>query len=143
MCEFQLELKDSDEKSANTDDHLEVVEKPKIQQTEKKVSPGAGSVRSAKRESKKDDIKKEEDKEKGDPESELDDPVIKDLFSGLEGAAFQSRMPFDKLTSTEAACFPDIANAALQTIKVCIPQLFKFLVIIYVVIFQNSSLTCN
>lgn len=27
-------------------------------------------------------------------------------------------MPFDKLTSTETACFPDIANAALQTVKV-------------------------
>ncbi|KAK9874784.1 hypothetical protein WA026_005590 [Henosepilachna vigintioctopunctata] len=27
-------------------------------------------------------------------------------------------MPFDKLTSTEAACFPDIAQAALQTVKV-------------------------
>lgn len=26
-------------------------------------------------------------------------------------------MPFDKLTSTEAACFPDIAQAALQTVK--------------------------
>lgn len=40
------------------------------------------------------------------------------MFSGLEGAAFQSRMPFDKLTSTEAACFPDVAQAALQTVKV-------------------------
>lgn len=53
-----------------------------------------------------------------DAESEIDDPVVKELFSGLEGAAFQSRMPFDKLTSTEAACFPDIASAALQTVKV-------------------------
>lgn len=75
-------------------------------------------MKSIKQESKKDDVKKEDDKKKDDPESELDDPVIKDLFSGLEGAAFQSRMPFDKLTSTEAACFPDIANAALQTVKV-------------------------
>lgn len=64
-------------------------------------------------------MKKEDEKKKDlDPESELDDPVIKDLFSGLEGAAFQSRMPFDKMTSLEAACFPDIAQAALQTIKV-------------------------
>lgn len=27
-------------------------------------------------------------------------------------------MPFDKMTSAEAACFPDIAQAALQTVKV-------------------------
>lgn len=114
-----MELKDSEDKVSNVDeDNLsEATEKPKIQQ---KLSPGAGSVKSTKRESKKDDIKKEDDKKKDDPESELDDPVIKDLFSGLEGAAFQSRMPFDKLTSTEAACFPDIANAALQTVKVII-----------------------
>lgn len=103
---------------ADEENSYEIQEKPKIQQSEKKLSPGGGSVKSAKRESKKDDIKKEDEKKKDDPESELDDPVIKDLFSGLEGAAFQSRMPFDKLTSTEAACFPDIANAALQTVKV-------------------------
>lgn len=115
-----MELKDLEEKVNNGDeDNLsEIPEKSKLQQNDKKLSPGSGSVKSAKRESKKDEIKKEEDKKKDDPESELDDPVIKDLFTGLEGAAFQSRMPFDKLTSTEAACFPDIANAALQTVKV-------------------------
>lgn len=129
MSKFQLELKDSEEKvSIVEEDNLpEVSEKPKIQQTEKKLSPGAASVKSVKRDFKKDDIKKEEDKKKDDPESELDDPVIKDLFSGLEGAAFQSRMPFDKLTSTEAACFPDIANAALQTVKVTINIVIFFI----------------
>jgi lysine-specific histone demethylase 1 len=30
--------------------------------------------------------------------------------SGLEGAAFQSRMPFDKMTQVEAACFPDLVT---------------------------------
>lgn len=37
--------------------------------------------------------------------------------SGLEGAAFQSRLPYDKLTANEAQCFPDIANATPQTQK--------------------------
>ncbi|XP_060523984.1 lysine-specific histone demethylase 1A [Cylas formicarius] len=83
---------------------------------DKKVS---SSNSKAIKKDKKEDIKKEDEKKKDpDIESDLDDPVIKDLFSGLEGAAFQSRMPFDKLTSTEAACFPDIASAALQTVKV-------------------------
>lgn len=44
--------------------------------------------------------------------------VVKELLNGLEGAAFQSRLPFDKLTSTKAACFPDISGGPLQTQKV-------------------------
>ena len=35
--------------------------------------------------------------------------------TGLEGAAFQSRVPFDKMTQVEAACFPD---HPMQTQKV-------------------------
>jgi len=38
-------------------------------------------------------------------------------FLGLEGAAFQSRLPYDKLTATEASCFPDIAQSSPQTQK--------------------------
>ena len=30
--------------------------------------------------------------------------------TGLEGAAFQSRVPFDKMTQIEAACFPDMVS---------------------------------
>jgi hypothetical protein len=37
---------------------------------------------------------------------------------GLEGSAFQSRLPFDKMTSTEAASFPDVAQGPPQTSKV-------------------------
>lgn len=45
-------------------------------------------------------------------DSEHDDPT------GLEGAAFQSRLPFDKMTGQEAACFPDIAQGNPQGQKV-------------------------
>lgn len=45
-------------------------------------------------------------------DSEHDDPT------GLEGAAFQSRLPFDKMTAQEASCFPDIAQGPPQTQKV-------------------------
>lgn len=31
-------------------------------------------------------------------------------LTGLEGAAFQSRLPFDKMTSQEASCFPDVSQ---------------------------------
>lgn len=40
------------------------------------------------------------------------------MFHGLEGAAFQSRLPFEKLSSTEAACFPDVSGGLPQTQKV-------------------------
>lgn len=98
----------------------DVADKHKSLTPEKKLaSSNAGTSKPAKKEIKKEEVKKEEDKKKDqEPESELDDPVVKELFSGLEGAAFQSRMPYDKMTSGEAACFPDIAQAPLQTVKV-------------------------
>lgn len=47
-------------------------------------------------------------------ESENDDPTGN---GGLEGAAFQSRLPYDKMTATEASCFADIAQSPPQTQK--------------------------
>uniref|UniRef100_A0A8C6D3A1 Lysine-specific histone demethylase n=1 Tax=Moschus moschiferus TaxID=68415 RepID=A0A8C6D3A1_MOSMO len=38
--------------------------------------------------------------------------------SGVEGAAFQSRLPHERMTSQEAACFPDIIRGPQQTQKV-------------------------
>uniref|UniRef100_A0A673ML16 Lysine-specific histone demethylase n=1 Tax=Sinocyclocheilus rhinocerous TaxID=307959 RepID=A0A673ML16_9TELE len=38
--------------------------------------------------------------------------------SGVEGAAFQSRLPHDRMTSQEAACFPDIIGGPQHTQKV-------------------------
>ncbi|XP_049768258.1 lysine-specific histone demethylase 1A isoform X2 [Schistocerca cancellata] len=55
---------------------------------------------------------KEVKEEEMEMDSELDDPT------GLEGAAFQSRLPFDKLTANEASCFPDVAQGPPQTQKV-------------------------
>ncbi|XP_031567611.1 lysine-specific histone demethylase 1A-like isoform X2 [Actinia tenebrosa] len=42
------------------------------------------------------------------PEEEDDEDD--DIPQGLEGAAFRSRLPFDKMTSQEASCFPDISQ---------------------------------
>lgn len=44
--------------------------------------------------------------------------LLQYIFVGLEGAAFHSRLPFDKMTSTEAYCFSDVAQAPTQTQKV-------------------------
>ena len=40
------------------------------------------------------------------------------LSAGLEGAAFQSRLPVDKMTSQEASCFPDLVNGSTQGQKI-------------------------
>ena len=45
-------------------------------------------------------------------ESDNGDPV------GLEGAAFQSRLPYDKMVAVECAAFPGIGNGSPQTQKV-------------------------
>lgn len=57
---------------------------------------------------------------RGPVENEVENEVESDQedLSGLEGAAFQSRLPFDKMTAQEAACFPDIVQSALQTQKI-------------------------
>ncbi|PSN36278.1 Lysine-specific histone demethylase 1A [Blattella germanica] len=49
---------------------------------------------------------------KEEPDFDHDDPT------GLEGAAFQSRLPFDKLTAKEASSFPDVSQGPPQTQKV-------------------------
>ena len=40
------------------------------------------------------------------------------FVAGLEGAAFQSRLPVDKMTSQEANCFPDLVNGSTQGQKI-------------------------
>lgn len=115
---FQVDLKDSEDKYNAADDEI-VEEKPKPIISEKKVnernassSKPAGNVKKENN-VKKEDVKKEE-KDEEEMESEMEDPTQKELFGGLEGAAFQSRMPYDKMTSTEAACFPDISQGNLE-----------------------------
>uniref|UniRef100_A0A3Q3QTK7 Lysine-specific histone demethylase n=1 Tax=Monopterus albus TaxID=43700 RepID=A0A3Q3QTK7_MONAL len=51
-------------------------------------------------------------------DSEPEEPSGKSESCGVEGAAFQSRLPHDRMTSQEAACFPDIIGGPQQTQKV-------------------------
>lgn len=47
------------------------------------------------------------------------DPIpYKEILTGVEGAAFQSRLPCDKMTSGEAACFPLITKDGLASQRV-------------------------
>ncbi|CAE1295017.1 Lysine-specific histone demethylase 1 homolog 1,Lysine-specific histone demethylase 1 homolog 2,Possible lysine-specific histone demethylase 1,Protein FLOWERING LOCUS D,Lysine-specific histone demethylase 1 homolog 3,Lysine-specific histone demethylase 1A [Acanthosepion pharaonis] len=81
-----VEYKEMDEQLANLSEEEYVSEEEKEKKNEKE----------------KEKMKVEEP----EVESENDDPTV--AISGLEGAAFQSRLPYDKITSQEAACFPDI-----------------------------------
>lgn len=51
------------------------------------------------------------------PDKAPSSSTFEDLLTGLEGAAFQSRLPFEKMTSAEAACFPQM-SAGLVTQRV-------------------------
>ncbi|MFT7813311.1 lysine-specific histone demethylase 1A isoform X1 [Arapaima gigas] len=54
-------------------------------------------------------------------DSEPEEPSGASTCAGrscVEGAAFQSRLPHDRMTSQEAACFPDIIGGPQQTQKV-------------------------
>lgn len=103
-------------------DYKEVEEKLRAEENDedkKKVLAEVKTVGSSKVDLKKENhVKKEEGKDDEDAESEVEETVQREVFGGLEGAAFQSRMPYDKMTSNEAACFPDIAQGPLQTMKV-------------------------
>lgn len=48
--------------------------------------------------------------------SENNESDVDDNPSGSDGAAFKSRLPANKMTSTEAQCFSDIANGPAQGI---------------------------
>uniref|UniRef100_A0A673ZUU4 Lysine-specific histone demethylase n=1 Tax=Salmo trutta TaxID=8032 RepID=A0A673ZUU4_SALTR len=67
-------------------------------------------------------VEEEADSEPEEPsgECELDCAKVVAVFGfpGVEGAAFQSRLPHDRMTSQEAACFPDIISGPQQTQKV-------------------------
>uniref|UniRef100_H3AFB2 Lysine-specific histone demethylase n=1 Tax=Latimeria chalumnae TaxID=7897 RepID=H3AFB2_LATCH len=52
------------------------------------------------------------------PPEEENDSEPEEPSEGVEGAAFQSRLPHDRMTSQEAACFPDIISGPQQTQKV-------------------------
>lgn len=94
----KVEYKEMDDKLANLseDEYLSDEETSRASKPEKVASP----------------VVPPKPAEVEEEDSEHDDPT------GLEGAAFQSRLPFDKMTAQEAACFPDVAQGPPQSQKV-------------------------
>uniref|UniRef100_A0A6Q2X1X9 Lysine-specific histone demethylase n=1 Tax=Esox lucius TaxID=8010 RepID=A0A6Q2X1X9_ESOLU len=60
-------------------------------------------------------VEEEVDSDPEEPSGECESDCAK---GRVEGAAFQSRLPHDRMTSQEAACFPDIIGGPQQTQKV-------------------------
>ncbi|XP_070568077.1 lysine-specific histone demethylase 1A-like isoform X2 [Ptychodera flava] len=94
----RVEYKEMDDKLANLseDEYFSEEEKIAKQQPAAPATPG-------------EPPKPVEEEE---PESEPEEPSV-----GLDGAAFSARLPADKMTSQEAACFPDIVQSPPQTQK--------------------------
>jgi len=91
---------DSGVKRAGDDAEVrETRKKAKVDYTEEKVSSGVN-----KKEDSEDEIKEI----KHDPKDDLMGLPVE--ATGLEGAAFQSRTPYEKMTQIEAACFPDLVT---------------------------------
>lgn len=86
------------------------------------ASTGSGSIQSASGASndKKlpDKVRKSEVGLAKELYTRMPDDYYKDILIGLEGAAFQSRLPCEKMTSSEAACFPEILANGLVTQRV-------------------------
>ncbi|XP_055596253.1 possible lysine-specific histone demethylase 1 [Uranotaenia lowii] len=53
-----------------------------------------------------------------DEKGEVDPNPHREILTGLEGAAFQSRLPFEKMTAAEAVCFPEITKHGLVAQRV-------------------------
>lgn len=53
-----------------------------------------------------------------DEKGEVDPNPHREIMAGLEGAAFQSRLPFEKMTASEAVCFPEITKHGLVAQRV-------------------------
>ena len=94
---------DQNIKAEDDDDEIQEVTPPEVkaklttpadQDTKETIqSSGKGNITAGKSSGKSDDL--------------MGLPVEP---TGLEGAAFQSRVPFDKMTQVEAACFPDLVT---------------------------------
>lgn len=80
---LQIDLKENDDKPVISEDSIGDSASDKKSTTPDKKSPNANTSKVSKKDLRKDDVKKDDEKKKDpDLESEPDDPVIKDLFSG-------------------------------------------------------------
>lgn len=103
----RIETRDLDEKLKQDDSESDQSEKSKITSS----SPTSVAGRRESSSSRTVDVKESKKEEKVEIDNKNDDMEeinYKEMLNSLEGAAFQSRLPFDKMSSLEAECFSDL-----------------------------------
>lgn len=79
------------------------------------IGPGLLNSRRESSSSRTTDNTKEKKDEKHSPSEDKNEDIeqiqYKEMLNSLEGAAFQSRVPFDKLSTLEAECFADVQGS--------------------------------
>ncbi|XP_063534467.1 lysine-specific histone demethylase 1A [Cydia strobilella] len=109
----KVDNRDLDEKLKQDDSESDQSEKSKITS----ISPTTVSSRRESTSSRNTDGKESKKDEKStiildETKSEdIEEVNYKEMLNSLEGAAFQSRLPFDKMSSLEAECFSDLQGA--------------------------------
>ncbi|KPJ06805.1 hypothetical protein RR48_11852 [Papilio machaon] len=112
----KVENREVDEKLKQEDSESDQSEKSKLTA----ASPTLFGTRRESLSSKTSDIKEPKKEEKSvvfeDSKSDdIEEINYKAMLNSLEGAAFQSRLPFDKMSSLEAECFSDLQGASSHT----------------------------
>lgn len=117
----------SNQQLANSDDgrRMSRRKKPKVEYVATPGTSGQVSNTEKKPELKTDTKPRKREnsdspliKDAADKIKETSEEIYKSILTGLEGAAFQSRLPFEKMTSNEAACFPEISKNGLVSQRV-------------------------
>nr|CAB3506897.1 unnamed protein product [Spodoptera littoralis] len=105
----KVETRELDEKLKQDDSESDQSEKSKITSSSP-TSVGGRRESSSSRNTDGKDAKDKKDESKTDDSKndDIEEINYKEMLNSLEGAAFQSRLPFDKMSSLEAECFSDL-----------------------------------
>ncbi|XP_026749032.2 lysine-specific histone demethylase 1A [Galleria mellonella] len=108
----KVENRDLDEKLKQDDSESDQSEKSKVTSSSPSLLGGRRESSSSHTTDIKD-LKKEEKPASDDTKTDdIEEINYKEMLNSLEGAAFQSRLPFDKMSSLEAECFSDLQGAS-------------------------------
>ncbi|XP_075975022.1 lysine-specific histone demethylase Su(var)3-3 isoform X2 [Anticarsia gemmatalis] len=108
----RVETRELDEKLKQQDDsESDQSERSKVTSSSP-TSVGGRRESSSSRTVDAKESKKEEKVESENKNDDIEEINYKEMLNSLEGAAFQSRLPFDKMSSLEAECFSDLQGAS-------------------------------
>ncbi|XP_055529942.1 possible lysine-specific histone demethylase 1 [Wyeomyia smithii] len=114
----QTDIKDNDENTEGR--RISRRKKPKVEYSDTKPTNSTDSTTDRKQDTKIEPKVKKRDPDLTikDEKGETEPNPHREILTGLEGAAFQSRLPFEKMTASEAVCFPEITKHGLVAQRV-------------------------